>query len=431
LAWWLRFELVVGSRWPSMSPVASWNVSSPSFAPFRSRAFRLIWTGALVSNIGTWMETVALGYYVAETTGRASWSAVVAAAAFLPGAIVGPIGSAMADRLRRRRVLAIGSTLSATIAAGLAWWVGTGGATPLGIAVVAFLAGCVSAFTFPSFQTTLPTLVPPEELVSAVGLSNAQYNIGRVVGPAFAAIAIAAGGIHTALWCNAASYLAVCMAVALVSFHQPPGERRPVFGALADGVRFARSSPAMRSMLVLMVATIAIASPFIAFVPQMATNVFGGGSNATSLLVTSQGVGAVVAAFTLGSVSRRFGLARVSLLALAGLAPALVLYGSAPGIWLAVPALAIVGLTYGYAFISFVGVAQEAAPEALRGRVLAVNSFVLGVLYPVGALVQGQLADVVGLRWVTIGSGVLLFVVVAARALRLARTDRELVPLGQ
>jgi predicted MFS family arabinose efflux permease len=204
-----------------------------------------------------------------------------------------------------------------------------------------------------------------------------------------------------------------------------------VFGALADGVRFARSSPAMRSMLVLMVATIAIASPFIAFVPQMATNVFGGGSNATSLLVTSQGVGAVVAAFTLGSVSRRFGLARVSLLALAGLAPALVLYGSAPGIWLAVPALAIVGLTYGYAFISFVGVAQEAAPEALRGRVLAVNSFVLGVLYPVGALVQGQLADVVGLRCVTIGSGVLLFVVVAARALRLGRTDRELVPLGQ
>ncbi|NMD22725.1 MAG: MFS transporter, partial [Actinobacteria bacterium] len=84
-----------------MSPVASWNVSSPSFAPFRSRAFRLIWTGALVSNIGTWMETVALGYYVAETTGRASWSAVGAAAAFLPGAIVGPIGSAMADRLRR------------------------------------------------------------------------------------------------------------------------------------------------------------------------------------------------------------------------------------------------------------------------------------------------------------------------------------------
>ncbi|MFZ2441553.1 MAG: MFS transporter, partial [Ilumatobacteraceae bacterium] len=172
--------LVAGSRWLSTAPVASWNVSSPSSAPFRSRPFRLMWGGALVSNIGTWMETVALGYYVADSTGKASWSAVVAAAGFLPGAIIGPVGSAMAARLRRRRVLATGSVLSGLIAAGLAVWVGTGGATPLGIALVAFLAGCVSAFTFPSFQTTLPTLVPRDQLVAAVGLSNAQWNIGRV-----------------------------------------------------------------------------------------------------------------------------------------------------------------------------------------------------------------------------------------------------------
>jgi MFS family permease len=385
-----------------------------------------MWGGALVSNIGTWMETVALGYYVADSTGKASWAAVVAAAGFLPGAIIGPVGSAMADRLRRRRVLATGSVLSGLIAAGLAVWVGTGGATPLGIALVAFLAGCVSAFTFPSFQTTLPTLVPRDQLVAAVGLSNAQWNIGRVVGPALAALAIAVGGIQAALWCNAASYLAVCVAVAMVPFHQPPGERRPVFGALADGVRFARASASMRSMLVLMVATTAIASPFIALVPQMATNVLGGGSGATSLLVTAQGVGAVVAAFTLGTVTQRFGLPRVMLAAVAALGPMLVAYGVAPSIWLAAPALALVGLSYGYAFTSFAGIAQQAAPDALRGRVLAVNSFVLGVLYPVGALLQGALADSIGLRWVTAGSGVVLLLVVA---MRVARSDRQvLVP---
>lgn len=401
---------------------------SDSLAPFRSRGFRLIWLGALVSNTGTWMETVALGYYVADTTGKASWSAIVAAAGFLPGAVIGPIGSAMADRLRRRRVLFVGSVVAGVIAAALAIWVGTGDATPAGIAVMAFVAGCVSAFTFPSFQTTLPTLVPRDQLVSAVGLSNAQWNIGRVIGPAFAAIAIAIGGIGAALWCNAASYVAVCLAVVLVPFEQALGERRPVFGALADGVRFARSSPAMRSMLVMMVATIAIASPFIAFVPQMATNVLGGGSVATSVLVAAQGVGAVAAAFTLGPVTKRLGLPRVTLLSMAALAPSLVLYGVAPEMWLAVPALAIVGLTYGYAFTSFSGVAQQAAPEALRGRVLAVNSFVLGMLYPVGALLQGRLADRVGLRWVTAGSGLLLLAVVAVRA---ARSDRKLLAVAQ
>jgi MFS family permease len=390
-----------------------------------------MWSGALVSNIGTWMETVALGYYVADTTGKASWLAIVAAAGFLPGAILGPIGSAMADRLRRRRVLLVGSVLSGLIAAVVAVLVGTGEATPAGIAVLAFIGGSVSMFVFPSFQTTLPTLVPREQLVAAVGLSNAQWNIGRVVGPALAAIAIAIGGIQLALWLNAVSYLAVCAVVLMVPFHQPPGVRRPVLGALADGFRFARESAEMRSMLVLMVATIAIASPFIAFVPQMATNVFGGGSTTTAVLVTAQGVGAVAAAFTLGTVTQRFGLARVMLLAVAALCPALVLYGAAPSIWVAVPALSLVGVSYGFAFTSFSGVAQQSAPDELRGRVLAVNSFVLGVLYPVGSLVQGQLADTIGLRWVTAGSGVVLLLVVAARVARREQSDREALQPAQ
>ena len=390
-----------------------------------------MWIGALVSNVGTWMETVALGYYVADTTGKASWLAIVAAAGFLPGAIVGPIGSAMADRLRRRRVLLVGSIVSGLIAAVLAAWVGTGDATPVGIAVLAFVAGSVSMFVFPSFQTTLPMLVPRDQLVAAVGLSNAQWNIGRVVGPALAAIAIAIGGIQLALWFNAVSYLAVCVVVLLVPFHQPPGERRPVLGALADGFRFARGSAEMRSMLVLMVATIAIAAPFIAFVPQMATNVFGGGSTATALLVTAQGVGAVAAAFMLGSVTQRFGLPRVMLLAVLALCPALVVYGVAPSMWVAVPALALVGVAYGFAFTSFSGVAQQSAPDELRGRVLAVNSFVLGVMYPVGSLVQGRLADDVGLRWVTAGSGVVLLLVVGVRLAARDRTDQEALQAAQ
>lgn len=380
-----------------------------------------MWTGALVSNIGTWMESVALGYYVAHTTGKASSAAVVTAAGFIPGALVGPIGSAMADRLRRRRVLVIGSISSALIGAVIALWVATGDAKPGGLAVVAFVAGSVQAFTFPSFQTTLPSLVPRDQLVAAVGLSNAQWNIGRVIGPALAALAISIGDIQLALWCNAVSYLGVCVAVILVPFNQPPGSRRPIFGALADGIRFARNTPAMRSMLVLMIATIFIASPFIAFVPLMATEVFGGGSSATSLLVTSQGIGAVGAAFTLGTVTTRWGLPKVMMAAVTTLCPALVVYAVAPTLWLAAIAIVMLGLIYGYSFTSFMGVAQQSAPDELRGRVLAVNSFVLGIMFPVGVLLQGQLADRVGLRWITAGSGVVLLAVLGVTQFRRGR----------
>lgn len=373
-----------------------------------------MWIGALVSNVGTWMETVALGYYVADTTGKASWSAVVAAAGFVPGAIVGPIGSAMADRLRRRRVLIVTNAVAGLIAAVLAVWVGTGDATPAGLALLAFVAGAVVMFGFPSFQVSLPDLVPRDQLVAAVGLSNAQWNLGRIIGPALAALAIAAGGIELALWCNAVSFLAVIGAVLLVRLPHRPGAPRPVFAALADGVRFARTTPPMRRMVVVMLAVVFVGAPFIALVPQIATNVFGGGETATSVLVTCQGIGAVAAAVTLGGVTKRLGSWRLLAASSFALCASLVLYGGAPVFALAAVGLVLVGLTYGYAFTSFAGIAQQVAPDEMRGRVLAVNSFVLGTMYPLGLLLQGAIADATSLRAVTVGSGVVLALVLLA-----------------
>ena len=393
-----------------------------------------MWSGALVSNIGTWMETVALAYYVADTTGKASWSAVVAAAGFIPAAVVGPVGSAMADRLDRRRVLITTNALAALLAAILAVWIANGDAGPGVIAALSFIAGAVAMFGFPSFQTSLPDLVPREHLVAAVGLSNAQWNLGRILGPACAALAMTVGGISTALWCNVVSFGAVIVAVIAADLPHREGVQRPIFRALADGVGFARNHPAMRRMLALMTATILIASPFIAFVSQMATNVFDGSAKATSLLVTAQGIGAVIAAFTLGGLTKRLGVWRLLTGAVLLLGPALVLYAIAPELWVAAIGLGVVGLLYGYAFTSFAGVAQQSAPDEMRGRVLAVNSFVLGLLYPIGTLIQGALADAAGLRWVTAASGLTLLAVTIVltiphvRRLRSVRVTEEPAP---
>ena len=380
-----------------------------------------MWAGALVSNIGTWMETVALSYYVADTTGKPSWSAIVGAAGFIPAAVVGPIGSAMADRLDRRRVLMTTSAVSALIAAILAIWVGRGNAGPAGIAALSFVGGAVAMFGFPSFQTALPELVPRDHLVAAVGLSNAQWNLGRILGPACAALAMSVGGIEVALWCNVVSFSAVIAALAWIRMPDRAPLRRPIFAALADGFRFARGHPAMRRMLALMIATMFIASPFIAFVSQMATNVFDGSETATSLLVTAQGIGAVSAAFTLGGLNNRLGVWRLLTGAVLLLGPALVMYAISPELWMAAVCLVFVGLLYGYCFTSFAGVAQQSAPNEMRGRVLAVNSFVLGLLFPIGTLVQGAIADVAGLRWVTAASGLLLLGVSSALALPYVR----------
>jgi MFS family permease len=405
-------------------------------APFRSRRYTILWTGALVSNIGTWMETVALSYYVADTTGRASWAAVVGAAGFLPSAVLGPIGSAMSDRLHRGRILVVTNSLSAVLAATLAIVVGTGRATPAMIAVLALGTGSVGAFGFPAFQNALPRLVPREHLVAAVGLSNAQWNLGRIIGPSLAGLAIAVGGIGAALWCNAISFLAVIACVLAVRLEPSTGGRQAVWGALTDGVRFARTNADMRRMIPLMVVTILIGAPFVAFVSQMATVVFDGDERATAVLVAAQGVGAVAGAFALGWVTHRFGIWRVMAGSIAVMAGALVLYGSAPALWVAVIGVAGCGFGYGLSFTTFAGLSQQVASDDMRGRVLAVNTFILGALYPLGALVQGWLADRVGLPRVTAGSGAVLAIgllwriVVIDRRRRGQPGDRPTSPTG-
>jgi MFS family permease len=393
-------------------------------APFHYRGYTILWTGALISNIGTWMETVALSYYVADTTGKASWAAVVGAAGFLPQAVLGPIGSALSDRLHRGRVLIATNSVSVLIAATLAILVGTGRATPGIIAVLSLCTGSVGAFGFPAFQNALPRLVPREHLVAAVGLSNAQWNLGRIIGPSLAGVAIAIGGISAALWCNALSFLGVIACVLAVRLEASSGQRQRVWGALMDGLRFARANADMRRMVPLMVITMLVAAPFVAFVSQMATVVFHGDERATSLLVACQGIGAVFGAFTLGWETHRFGIWRVMAGSIAVLAAALVLYGAAPTLWVAAIGVAGCGFGYGTSFTTFAGLSQQAASDDMRGRVLAVNTFILGALYPVGALVQGWLSDRIGLKWVTAGSGVLLGAGLAWRIAVIARRRR-------
>jgi MFS family permease len=143
--------------------------------------------------------------------------------------------------------------------------------------------------------------------------------------------------------------------------------------------------------------------------------VFHGDERSTSLLVAAQGIGAVIGAFTLGWLTHRFGLWMVMAGSIAALSAALVLYGSAPTLWVAAIAVAGCGFGYGVSFTTFAGLSQQAASDDMRGRALAVNTFILGALYPLGALVQGWLSDRLGLKWVTVGSGVALGICLAWR----------------
>jgi MFS family permease len=376
--------------------------------PLRHRRYAMLWTGAFLSNVGTWMETVAVGILVTAETDQAGWTGLVAAAAFVPSAFFGPLGGALADRVPRRPLLLTMTVVQTGLAVLLTVLAAVDAAHPGVVVVIVLVAGCAQAIGFPAYQATIPDLVPTEDLTGAVALGAAQWNLGRVIGPALAGIVIAAGGYEWAFGINAASFVAVIIAVAPLRLPPPHHTGESVIGAIRDGWGYAATEPGLRAVVTYAALTFFLAGPFIALVPAMALTVLHAGTAGTSALVTAQGVGAVIMALALGTLTHRFGPRPTVLFMLGALPVALVGYALAPTLAVAVIGIFFVGLVYLGAFSSFFALIQHRTPARYRGRVLSLIMVLLGTVYPIGAVLQGGLADRVGLRATTAGAGIAL-----------------------
>jgi MFS family permease len=403
-----------------------------SLAALKHRPYARLWTGAFVSNIGTWMETVAIGIYVTQATGQAAWTGTVAAAGFVPIALLGPVGGALADRMSRRVLLMTTTLVQTGLAALLTTLFVIGAPSAPVVTLIVFAGGIASALGFPAFQAMLPDLVPEEDLASAVALSSAQFNLGRVVGPAIAGIVVAVGGYAWALGVNAASFLAVVFVLLTLRLPAPtpPPEGETLWTSMKVGAHFVRADLGLRVSVGAMCVNTLLAAPFIALVPAMAEKVFGAGARGTSILVTAQGIGAVLMGFALGTLTNRFGIRRVVVAMLVLLPPALLAYAYAPVLAVSALTLFFVGAFYLGALSSFFTVSQLRAPAHLRGRVLAVNNVILGSLYPLGAVLQGKIADSIGLRATTAGAAGLMAATLLVVRLARPGITRAIDPAG-
>ena len=411
-------------------------VSSTSVSPlrpFRHRAYLIVWLGAFVSNIGTWMETIAVGVYVTEATGQAGWTGTTAALTFLPTVVLGPFAGALADRFDRRRYMAVITLVQAALAVALAVLAATDQLTVGLVAVIVLGAGCALAFLIPAWSAILPDLVPPEDVLGATSLSQAQFNLGRVVGPALAGIVIAAGGLAWAFGANALTFVAVLASIALIRLPRPEKEAGPVrvLAAIKGGLGFASRDPGVRTALAMLGAMAVLVSPFIGLVPAVAIKVFGAGAAGTSALVTAQGVGAVLAAVAAGPLAARFTSRRVLVAALTVVGPAAVVYGLAPAFPLAVAALFVLGFVYLSVLSGVSAVCQLRAPRELRARVASLFMLVLGAGYPLGLVIQGWLGDRVGLRLVTTVGGLALLAIVVTVRLAAPAAVASMTPAEQ
>jgi MFS family permease len=393
-----------------------------SLQPFRHRSFALLWAGGFISNVGSWMQTVAVGALIISDTGSATWAVLVAAGAFLPIGLLSPIGGALADRLARRPVLVAGNLAAAGTAVLLAVLVAAGRDNPLALVALVTLQGAVSALIGPFQSAILPDLVPPREFLAATSLNSAQFNLGRIAGPALAGATVAAFGYPVAFVANAVSFLAVVVALAFVRLGPPGGRAGPgLLGSVREGFTAARRQPSCWAAIVAIAVVAFLASPFIALVPVMADHLTrGGGARAvaqtTAILTTAQGAGAVLGALLLAPLAARLNRGRLLGWNLAVLPVVLIAYGASQTRWQAAVLLFGVGLVYIGVLSGLTTVVQLRAPQAYRGRVLSLFLVALGVAYPLGSLAQGPVIDLVGLGWTTAGTAVLLSVIMAAVA---------------
>lgn len=393
-----------------------------SLRPLRHRDFGLLFFANTVSNIGTWMQTIAVGALVEGITRQPVWAAIVAVAAFLPVGLISPVGGVLADRLDRRRMLMATNTIEAGNATALAILVASGNGSPVRVTLLVLLEGCVASLRLPFQQAIVPDLVPSEEMLAAASLGSTQYNLGRVIGPALAGIVIVAGGYSWAFVVNAASFFAVVIAFVFIRVPAPPGhDGTGVLAGIVTGARVAWREPGCKAAIQLVGTVAFLVAPFIGLIPAKALSLVGddkhGIARATSVLTTAQGVGAITGALLVVSLAERYGRRLVMIVFLVLTPLAGVAYAGANTTVLAAGAIALVGGLYIGLLSGLTTVVQLQAPVEFRGRVLSLFFVALGVTYPIGLLIQGAIAGWVGLGPTTaVGAALMLVALAALRA---------------
>jgi MFS family permease len=372
--------------------------------PFRSlrvRSYRLWAAGALVSNVGTWMQRIAQDWLVLTqlTHGNARAVGVVSALQFGPQLLLLPWTGMAADRLDRRKLLLATQGAMGALALGLGLLTISGAVRLWHVDLFAFLLGCVTAFDAPARHTFVADLVGDRELSNAVALNSASFNAARMIGPAVAGVLIAAVGSGAAFLLNAASFLAVLAALGFIragSLHRP-GRSGPEAGGLVEGLRYVWGKPDLRAVLVMLFLIGTFGLNFPVFISTMAATVFHAGAGRYGLLTSTMAVGSVAGALRAAARARP----TVGLLGVAA-----GLFGVGCTLAAIMPGPALFGLTLilvGASAQSFTassnGLMQLSSEPRLRGRVVSIFLAVAMGTTPVGAPLVGWVADAFGPRW--------------------------------
>lgn len=379
-------------------------MSAPATGIFRSlRIFNYrIWAaGALVSNIGTWMQRTAQDWLVLTqlTHHNASAVGMVMALQFGPQLLLLPWTGFAADHYDQRKLLMATQAAMGVLALALGLLTVTGIVRLWQVYMFAFLFGCASAFDAPVRQIFVAELVGDDELPNAVSLNSTSFNAARMIGPAAAGLVIATIGTGWAFLVNGVSFAAVLASLCLLRTSELHAHMRAhrTQGGIAEGFRYVWSRPDLKAILVMLFLIGTFGLNFPIFISTMAVGVFHADARGYGLLSSIMAIGTIFGAlFAAGRDRPTFTSLLIGAVTF-GLGCALA--ALAPGYWLFAGALVIIGvaaLTLTNASNSLMQLSTE---PAMRGRVMALRVGIALGGTPIGAPIVGWVADHLGARW--------------------------------
>jgi MFS family permease len=371
------------------------------FRSLRSSNYRVWAAGALVSNVGTWMQRTAQDWLVLTelTHHNASAVGVVMALQFAPQLLLLPWTGFAADHFNQRRLLIVTQATMGGLALLLGLLTVTGVVQLWHVYVFAFLFGSAAAFDAPVRQTFVAELVGDADLSNAVALNSTSFNAGRMIGPAISGLVIASVGTGWAFLINGVSFVAVLLSLSLLrtsALHANERAHRAK-GSFTGGFRYVWKRPDLKAILVMLFLIGTFGLNFPIFISTMAVSVFHTDARGYGALSSIMAIGTVCGALISASRSKpQFGSLLVGA-AVFGLGCALA--GVAPSYWLFGAALVVIGvaaLTFTNTTNSLMQLSTE---PAMRGRVMALRvGMALGGT-PIGAPIVGWVADTFGPRW--------------------------------
>ena len=364
---------------------------------FRHRDFRYFWAGQLVSLVGSWMQSVGQSWIVLELTHSPFKLGVISALQFGPMLFLSFLAGALADRVRKRRLLLLTQSALMLQAFALAVLDRTGHIQFWHVATLATLYGIATTVDLPARQSFVVEIVGKHDLINAIALNSAVFNGARVVGPAVAGLLVARYGVGIAFLLNGLSFVAVLAALLVI---RTEGEPRPRSGdtlgqEILHGLRYAWETPLIALILSLLFVMSLFVINFSVLVPLIAREVLHEGAHGFGLLMASLGIGAVAGAVALALAGRgrapRWLLVGTALAAAAGVAG----LGVVRQFWVAAAVLTVEGFVMIVFMASSNTTMQVTVPDALRGRLMGLYAFVFVGMTPFGALLIGTIAE----RW--------------------------------